>query len=157
MDTRPERVRGLVLGGSTRGPVIPQRSSTERDVEMQDGTDIDLELTDHEGSEVEQPDKPTVTDRSRRVLDNYLGDLREARALATDPPSLRAVVGMLAQSPQVLADHWLLKFLVRVIYFPIAFPVIFICYFLISSFVHPARGVLVGTLLGAAIWLWFLS
>lgn len=148
MDTRRE----LERSGDTR-----RRSDTERDVEMQDGSDIDLELTDHEGSEVEQPDKPTVTERGRQTLENYLGDLQQARALATDPPSLGVVLRMLAKSPQVLADHWLLKLLVRVVYFPIAFPVIFACYFLISSFVHPARGVLVGTLLGAAIWLWFLS
>jgi hypothetical protein len=124
---------------------------------MQDGTDIDLELTDHDDTEVEQPDKSKVTDRVRETAENYLGDLQQARALATEPPSLGEVVRMLWTSPQVLADHWLLRFLVRVIYFPIAFPVIFVSYFLISSFVHPARGVLVGTLLGAAIWLWFFS
>lgn len=130
---------------------------TQRDVEVLDGTDIDLELTDQDHPEVEQPDRPKVTERVRKSAENYLGDLQEARGLATDPPSLREVIRMLWKSPQVLADHGLLRFLVRVIYFPIAFPVIFVCYFLISSFVHPARGVLVGTLLGAAIWLWFFS
>jgi hypothetical protein len=130
---------------------------TLRDVEVQDGSDIDIELTDHRASDLEQPDKVKVTDRGREVVEKYLGDLREARAMASDPPSLKAVLELLWRSPQVLANHWLLVWAVRLIYFPIAFPVIFICYFLVSSFVHPARGVLVGGLLAAATWLWFFS
>jgi hypothetical protein len=129
---------------------------TLRDIEVRDGTDIDLELTDHEAGDLEQPDKVAITDRGREVLQKYLGDLQEARSMAIDPPSLGEVLGMLWKAPEVLANHWLLKLLVRALYFPIAFPVIFVCYFLISAFVHPARGVLVGGMLVAAFWMWFL-
>lgn len=130
---------------------------TQRDVEVQDGSDIDLELTDHEAGDLEQPDKVAVTERGRQVVQNYLGDLKEARSMAFQPPSLSELIKTLWRSPDVLANHWLLKLLVRALYFPIAFPVIFICYFLITSFVHPTRGVLVGGLLAAAVWLWFFS
>lgn len=128
---------------------------TQRNVEIPDGTDIDLELTDQQQGDLEQPGKVAVTQRGLRVVENYLGDLQEARSLASDPPSLSELIQSLWKAPSVLANHWLLKLLIRALYFPIAFSVIFVCYFLISSFVHPARGVLVGGLLAAAIWLWF--
>ncbi len=130
---------------------------TQRDVEVRDGSDIDLELTDHEASDLEQPDKVAVTERGRQLVQNYLGDIQEARSMVLQPPSLSDLIRTLWKAPEVLANHWLLKLLVRVLYFPIAFPVIFVCYFLITSFVHPARGVLVGGLLAATTWLWFFS
>ena len=132
-------------------------SDTLRDVEVRDGSDIDLELTDQQQGDLEQPRKVEVTERVRQTGRNYLGDLKEARALASDPPSLKEVLDLLWRSPSVLANHWLLKLLIRVLYFPIAFPLIAVCYFLVSSFVHPARGVLVGSLIFGATWLWFLS
>jgi hypothetical protein len=130
---------------------------TLREVEIPDGSDIDLDLADQQPGDVEQPPKVAVTERGRRVVENYFGDLQEARAMASDPPSLGEVLTLLWKSPQVLANHWLLKFLVRVLYFPIAFPAIFICYFLVTAFVHPARGIVVGALLAAVIWLWFFA
>lgn len=130
---------------------------TQRDVEVQDGSDIDLELADHDEGDLEQPDKVAITQRGRDLVQNYFGDVQQARSMVFQPPSLRDLIQTLWKAPEVLANHWLLKLLVRVLYFPVAFPVIFVCYFLITAFVHPARGVLVGALLAAASWMWFFS
>jgi hypothetical protein len=130
---------------------------TLRDVEVLDGSDTDIEVADHGEGDLEQPPTLSVTERGRRTVENYLGDLQEARSMVFQPPSLKELIRMLWKAPEVLASHWLLKLLVRALYFPIAFPVIFVCYFLIMSFVHPARGTLVGGLLAAATWLWFFS
>lgn len=129
---------------------------TQRDNEMHDGTDIDLELTDQVGSDLEQPRKSAITQRASQTASKYLGDLQEARGIASAPPSFGDVVKALWRSPIVLADHWLLRFLVRLYSIP-AMLAIGVLYWLIAALVHPVRGLLIATLLGGGIWLWFFS
>jgi hypothetical protein len=130
---------------------------TERDIEVQDGSGIDLELADQGAGDLAEPRKNAITERGHQTVEKYLGDLREARAIASDPPALGEVLTRLWHSPAVLADHWLLRWAIRLLYFPVAFPVIALCYFLVSSFVHPARGTLLAALLVLGGWLWFVA
>lgn len=76
--------------------------------------------------------------------------------MAAAPPSMGQLIEQLWNSPTVLADSGLLKFLVR-LYSLVAIPVVAVLYFLIAAQVHPARALVVDSAIGFVIWMWFFS
>lgn len=129
---------------------------TQRDMELPGGTEDGCEITDHAPDQVEQPRQNEVALRSKEAVGKYLGDLREARDLATKPPTTAEAWDRLWKSPVVFADHWLLKLLVRIYAVP-AIAVIAFCYYFAAGLSHPARGVLLAGLAAGFIWLVFIS
>lgn len=129
---------------------------TQGDVALHDGTSHDDMIADQPGTDLAVPDQVAVTQRSRRAVQNYRNDVREARVVAAAPPSMGQLIDQLWHRPEVVADSGLLRVAVRV-YALLAIPVVALMYCLIAVQSKPALAVVVDPILIFLIWMWFFS